>query len=56
MRAAGLSKLRLLRFGFFPPFLANRPGGQKVESWLERFPLWKGLLPFQIFAGERPAA
>jgi SAM-dependent methyltransferase len=45
----GLEGAALTRFGFFPPFLANRPLGATVESLLERVPLWRWMLPFQIF-------
>lgn len=56
MRAAGLVDLRLRRFGFFPPFLANRRWGSHAEALLERFPPWRPLLPFQLFRGERGGA
>jgi SAM-dependent methyltransferase len=52
MQSAGLTQFKLKRFGFFPPFITNRPGGQKIERLLERFPLWRSLLPFQLFRGE----
>lgn len=48
-----LRNASLTRFGFFPPFLANRPFGAAAESVLERFPCWRGLLPFQLFTCER---
>ncbi len=38
MEGAGLRRLSMKRFGFFPPFLANLPGGGRVERALERFP------------------
>jgi len=53
MRDAGCSRLGMTRFGFFPPFLSNRPWGQKIELILERTPIWRPLLPFQIFRGQR---
>ena len=53
MRKAGLEQLALRRFGFFPPLLANRPWGRRFEARLERFPLWRPLLPFQIAIGHR---
>jgi len=53
MRDGGLSRLVMTRFGFFPPFLSNRPWGQKIEIILERAPIWRPLLPFQIFRGQR---
>jgi 2-polyprenyl-3-methyl-5-hydroxy-6-metoxy-1,4-benzoquinol methylase len=51
---AGLCGANLTRFGFFPPFLANRGWGRTLESLLERFPLWQWMLPFQIFSATRP--
>jgi SAM-dependent methyltransferase len=53
MRKAGLEQLALRRFGFFPPLLANRPWGRRLEARLERFPPWRALLPFQIVIGYR---
>ncbi len=50
---AGFSKQKLSRFGFFPPFIADQRGAQRVESILERIPLWKPLLPFQIFSARK---
>ena len=54
MRKAGLVDLRVRRFGFFPPFIANRRLGSPVENFLERFPLWRPFLPFQLFGGAQP--
>jgi SAM-dependent methyltransferase len=51
MRNAGLTDLTIQRLGFFPPLLANRPWGQRLERFLERNPLWRPLLPFQLFKG-----
>lgn len=51
MQKAGLSNMEIKRFGFFPPFLTNLPGGQKIESYFEKFPLWRKFLPFQLFMG-----
>lgn len=53
MRRAGFEGLALTRFGFFPPLLANRPWGRRLEFLLERFPPWRPLLPFQVFSGRR---
>ncbi|MCS7060641.1 MAG: class I SAM-dependent methyltransferase [Anaerolineae bacterium] len=53
MRRAGLENLELTRFGFFPPFLTNRTWGARLESILERIPLWKFALPFQIIKGRK---
>jgi len=46
---AGFLDFQIKRFGFFPPFLANYRSGARVERILERFWLWKAILPFQIF-------
>jgi SAM-dependent methyltransferase len=54
MRRAGLSDLRVHRFGFFPPFIANRSAGSRLERVLERLPLWRPFLPFQLFGGTLP--
>lgn len=53
MKAAGLSGCRVGRFGFFPPFLANRPGGAAWERRFERLRALRPFLPFQVFYGER---
>lgn len=55
MRHAGLTNCRLERFGFLPPFLANKPAGPAVERALESFPPWRSLLPFQLFGAQSPA-
>ena len=55
MRTAGLDDRALRRFGFFPPFVANRRWGSRAEDVLERFPLWRPLLPFQLFCGQAGA-
>lgn len=49
---AGFHRLRIERFGFFPPALANHPLGAKFENLLERVPVWKGMLPFQLIGAE----
>jgi SAM-dependent methyltransferase len=54
MREAGLERLALRRFGFFPPVLANRAWGRRLEARLERFPPWRTFLPFQVVIGYRP--
>lgn len=51
MKSAGFTELTLERFGFFPPFLANRPAGRKLERLLERMPPFRPVLPFQLFGG-----
>jgi SAM-dependent methyltransferase len=52
MSHAGLQDLSIRRFGFFPPFIANRPWGQRIERVIERI-AWKTVLPFQLFSGRR---
>lgn len=54
MQSAGLVHPALLRFGFFPPALANMRRVQTIERRLESFPLWRAALPFQLFRGELP--
>jgi SAM-dependent methyltransferase len=49
MKAAGLAEPEFERFGFFPPFLANRRWGPAAERALESIPLWRTFLPFQLF-------
>jgi SAM-dependent methyltransferase len=51
MRKAGLTEVRVHRVGFFPPFIANRGMGSRLERVLECFPLWQPFLPFQLFGG-----
>jgi hypothetical protein len=54
MRGAGFHRLKIETFGFFPPFAANTTWGARLESALERVPLWRPLLPFQLIGGEKP--
>jgi SAM-dependent methyltransferase len=56
MEVAGLRDLRLERFGFFPPRVANTSWGPRVEGVLERRRVLGPVLPFQLFGGVRPAA
>jgi 2-polyprenyl-3-methyl-5-hydroxy-6-metoxy-1,4-benzoquinol methylase len=51
MSGADLVHLQRKTFGFLPPFAINLPGGPVVESILERFPLWRPALPFQLYRG-----
>jgi SAM-dependent methyltransferase len=53
MQAGGLGSCAMTRFGFFPPFVANRRWGTPLERLVERFPPWRPFLPFQLFRGER---
>jgi hypothetical protein len=56
MARAGLQDRSRWRFGLFPPFAANLEGGAAVERALERVPLWRSLLAFQLFRATRPAS
>lgn len=52
--AAGLENLEIKTYGFYPPQVINTRFGQLTEPLLEKFPLWKGALPFQLFKMEKP--
>lgn len=54
MRAAGLENVSLQRFGFFPPFIANRRWGSRAEAILERVKIFERVRPFQLFRGDVP--
>ena len=51
LRIAGMSELRITRFGFFPPFVVNRKWGANLERRLEQIELLEPVLPFQVFSG-----
>lgn len=53
MARVGLANLSIERFGFFPPFLANRRWGRHLEAIFEGVSLLRPVLPFQLFRGER---
>jgi len=52
LAGAGFGRFRHERFGFFPPFLAERTHGAEIERRLERVGLLRPFLPFQLFAAE----
>ena len=58
MEEAGLESPAMERFGLFPPAVVNRRLGARLERGLERVPLWRAFLAFQLFCcavpGERP--
>ncbi len=56
MRAAGLEPAAHVKFGFLPPALADRGSLIRIGDLAERIPPLRPFLPFQIFAGQRPAA
>lgn len=53
LRAAGLTDVSIRRYGFFPPFVANRTRGQRLERALERIRLLRPVSAFQLFVGRR---
>jgi SAM-dependent methyltransferase len=56
MEEAGLENPALERFGFFPPFVTNRPWGARMEALFESVQVWDRFLAFQLFRGDVPAA
>ncbi len=54
MERAGLLPISLERFGYFPPFVTNRRWGARLETALEKVPMWQGAHPFLLFGGTRP--
>lgn len=53
LREAGFDAPEMTRFGFLPPFAVNHSLGRRLEAVLERIPLWRPLLPFQLFRARR---
>ncbi len=53
MKAAGLGRLEMTRFGFLPASIADRKWGAGLDAALERVALWRAFLPFQLFRAER---
>jgi SAM-dependent methyltransferase len=53
MEGAGLMSPAMTRFGLFPPFVTNRVWGWRLERMLERVRVWRSLLAFQLFRGDR---
>jgi SAM-dependent methyltransferase len=54
MKSAGLIDCKVKRSGFFPPFIADLRGALAIERQLEKIPLWRKCLPFQIFTAKKP--
>ncbi|HSX26443.1 MAG TPA: glycosyltransferase [Chlamydiales bacterium] len=54
MQKAGLTHFAMHRYGFFPPFLSEPSFGAKLENILEKIPLCKPILPFQVFFAQKP--
>ena len=53
LHAAGLSGARVVQYGFFPPFVANRRIGRGLERALERVPPLRPISAFQLVLGHR---
>lgn len=50
-RAAKYANLKMektTRYGFFPPFIANKPSGLKLDRFLEKQKILNPILPFQL--------
>jgi SAM-dependent methyltransferase len=54
LEAARLDDVRIERFGFFPPAIANRPRGAALERALEGLGALEPALPFQLLGGRAP--
>ncbi len=52
--AAGLEGLWVRKFGLFPPHLANRRWGARLQEVLERWSRWGPAWAFQLIRAERP--
>ena len=55
MREAGLEPTDHLKFGFLPPALSERGPLMGLDDFAERIRPLRPFLPFQVFAGQRPA-
>lgn len=45
---ADLNLGKIETYGFFPPFVVNKPVGQRIDSFLEKQTILKPILPFQL--------
>jgi SAM-dependent methyltransferase len=54
LEKAGFVEPAMERFGFLPPFAVSHAAGRRVEAVLERVPVWRAMLPFQLFRAKRP--
>lgn len=53
LEQSGYHDIEFETFGFFPPFVVNTSWGLTVETLLERFPLWRPLLPFLLITARK---
>lgn len=51
---AGLEKISVDKYGFFPPFAVNTKIGRAIEKLLEKLRIFKGLSAFQIVKMNKP--
>jgi 2-polyprenyl-3-methyl-5-hydroxy-6-metoxy-1,4-benzoquinol methylase len=54
-KSAGLKNFAVVRFGLFPPKLANHRFGAAIEERLERIPIIGHVRAFQVFSAEKAA-
>ncbi len=52
---AGLGKVSLHKYGFFPPFLVNTLVGRTIESIIEKIRIFHFFSAFQVVKMEKPA-
>ena len=53
---AGLSGLKIFRYGAFPPTIANKRIGPFLEQKIEKVRIFKPFLPFLYIEAEKPVA
>lgn len=53
LRQAGFQPYSVRRYGFLPRFVFNQAWGNRLDTTLEKCPLWDWMLPFQLFGGRR---
>lgn len=54
MARAGLTEVAGYPYGHFPPFLKNRPWGNRLENWLEQRVWFPFPNAFQVFTARKP--
>lgn len=51
---AGLSEMKILKYGMFPPFLYNKKWGQRLEKIICSIPFFKPFQAFQLVSFTKP--
>ncbi|OJJ13892.1 methyltransferase type 11 [marine bacterium AO1-C] len=51
---AGLTQVKLSKYGFFPPFVSNKKVGQRTEKLLEDIKVFQGVSAFQVVSVTKP--